>query len=129
MKKIQVLLVQITAAIFVLYGLGFTFAPLAMAQFVTDASPTHASAIIDMRATYGGMSLAVGVLLFVLSARAEWLKAGLLAVTIIMAGMALGRVVGIVVDGNANTFMYIYLGLEIVGAVAAGMLLRIGTDN
>jgi thiamine transporter ThiT len=67
-----------------------------------------------MRATYdGGMSVAVGVLLFVLSSKRGSIENGLLGVIILMLCMASGRIYGIAVDGSANILMYIYLAIEI----------------
>lgn len=60
-----------------------------------------------MRATYGGLSLAVGILLFLLAASRESLERGLMGVALLMSGMAGGRVYGIVVGGSADAMMFI----------------------
>ncbi len=121
------LIVRVTAAFFVLYGLAFIFFPEPLSQFVTDTVPDSASGLIDMRATYGGMSLAVGALLFLLAARQDSLRQGLLGVILIMLGMASGRIYGMVVDGSANQIMYVYLGLELAVAAVAGWTLARAT--
>lgn len=110
------LIVYLNAVVFALYGLVFIFVPELMASFVTDGSPSTASGVIDMRATYGGMSLAVGLLLFHFAGRTELVAVGLLLVVVTMLCMAVGRVVGIVLDGSANTLMFVYLALELVVA-------------
>jgi hypothetical protein len=110
---IQALIVRITAAVFTFYGIGFVVAPELLSQYVTGAIPASASGLIDMRATYGGMSVAVGVLLFVLSSKRGSIETGLLGVIILMLCMASGRIYGIAEDGSANVFMYIYLAIEI----------------
>jgi hypothetical protein len=66
-----------------------------------------------MRATYGGMSVAVGLLLFVLSSKRGSIENGLLGVIILMLCMARGRIYGIAVDGSLNILMYTYLAIEI----------------
>ena len=110
------LIVYLNAVVFALYGLVFIFVPEFMASFVTDGRPSTASGVIDMRATYGGMSLAVGLLLFHFAGRTEHVAVGLILVVVMMLCMAGGRVVGIVLDGSANTLMFVYLALEVVVA-------------
>ena len=110
---IQSVIVRITAAVFTFYGMGFVVAPELLSQYVTGAIPASASGLIDMRATYGGMSVAVGVLLFVLSSKRASIENGLLGVIILMLCMASGRIYGIAVDGAANVLMYVYLAIEI----------------
>ncbi|MBW4936191.1 DUF4345 domain-containing protein [Marinobacter sp. F4206] len=116
-------LVNITATIFALYGLGFVFAPSQLSFLVTNAVPTTAAALTDMRATYGGMSIAVGIVLFTLASKQESIRLGLAAIVFLMLGMACGRVVGLVIDGSENPIMYVYLALEIGVAGAALFLL------
>jgi len=74
-----------------------------------------------MRSTYGGMSIAVGILLFLVSR--THLKLGLSGVLIMMASMAITRTCGIFIDGSANNLMFIYLALEVSVASAAGVLM------
>jgi len=115
--------VRITAAVFALYGIAFLLAPERAAWLVTEAVPGSASAVIDVRATYGGMSVAVGALLFALAADPGLVRKGLLGVILLMAGMAAGRICGIALDGPANRVMWAYLVLEIaVAAVASWRL-------
>ena len=118
------LLVYAVGLFFLAYGVAFTLLPLEMAQFVTGAAPATASGVIDMRATYGGMSVAVGILLIVLGGRAEWGSRGLLASAIVLRGMAGGRVIGMVLDGSPNMLMYLYLAGELMFAALALILSR-----
>jgi len=121
--KINRLLINITASVFTAYGLGFIFAPTQLLLLVTGAVAENAVALTDIRATYGGMSLAVGALLYVLASEAQTVRLGLVAVIIVMLCMAGGRIVGLVVDGSASLVMYIYLALELLAASAASFLL------
>lgn len=121
--NINELLIKVTAAIFAVYGFAFIFAPTQLAVLVTEASPTTTAALTDMRATYGGMSLAVGTLLFILAARPQSVRLGLSAVLLLMLGMAGGRIVGIALDGSTTQIMWVYLALELIVAVAATILL------
>jgi uncharacterized protein YjeT (DUF2065 family) len=120
-------LVALTALVFLLYGLGFVLAPELLSQFVVDAVPAAGSAMTDMRATYGGMSVAVGVMLLLL-ARSD-VRLGLVAVLLLMVCMAAGRGYGLYVDAQANTLMYVYLLLEAVAAMAAVLLLSMAASG
>ena len=117
-------LIRITAWVFALYGLGFVVAPAQLSQWVSATAPTTAIALTDMRATYGGMSLAVGMVLYVLASSPQTVRLGLQAVMIFMLAMAGGRIVGLVSDASASAIMFIYLALEIIVAVVASILLR-----
>lgn len=116
---IATVIVRINAVLFLLYGIGFIFFPEAMAQMVSGSAPSQTSALIDMRATYGGMSAGIGLLLFALGNGQAMARKGLLGVVLLMVGMASGRLYGIVVDGSPNLTMHIYLGLELAMATVA----------
>ncbi|MDG1207503.1 MAG: DUF4345 domain-containing protein [Pseudomonadales bacterium] len=102
------------AGFFVIYGCLFTILPATFASLVTDGVPTTATALTDMRATYGGMSIAVGILLAMFAMRKETLRSGIVALCLLMTCMASTRVIGMVVDGEPNALMFIYLLLELV---------------
>ncbi len=113
----QALLVRLVALVFLLYGAGFIVAPAPLMLKVVGEVPVASSAWIDMRATYGGLSVGGGVILWVLAGSAVTLRTGALGVTVLMVGMALGRGVGIAVDGNPNGYMLLYLAMEAVAAI------------
>ena len=118
-----------TAAIFLVYGLLFFVVPIEAFQFVVDGTATSSSAITDLRATYGGMSVGVGIILTILGMKQQTLKMGLIAVLVLMLGMAFGRSVGIIFDGDTNNYMYIYLALEIVASCVSLVLLRVNGNK
>ncbi len=118
------LLVVLTAFIFLIYGALFVLFPIQLLELVANGAVTSASGVIDMRATYGGMSVAVGFILLLLAKSEETIKVGLMSVFLLMACMAIGRTVGILVDQNPNIMMYVYLALEIIIAVVSAFLLK-----
>lgn len=122
--KIQVSIVSINAAVFLLYGIGFVFFPENLAVFVTDSVPGSSSALIDLRATYGGMSIGLGILLGLLASNPAWIRAGLLGVLMIMLGMASARLYGMAVDGAPNKIMFTYLIAEFAMALVVLWALR-----
>ena len=123
--SMEMIVVRLNALVFLLYGIGFLVLPEALSRFVADTGPQTVSGIVDMRATYGGMSVAVGVLLLVLAFRPETVRTGLLGVLLLMLCMAGGRILGMLLDGAGNPMMWIYLALELVmAAVALGLMRR-----
>ncbi|SDE53337.1 MULTISPECIES: DUF4345 family protein [Kordiimonas] len=68
----------------------------------------------EIRAVYGGMCLAVAVVMF----EAPWLGAAapgvLLTVMVMLAGMALGRIVSMVIE-RPGIIPVVFLGTEILG--------------
>lgn len=106
-------LLCLTGVFFVFYGAAFTFFPAEMATLVTGDGPDTASGIIDLRATYGGMSISVGVIILILAAHGDNLSLALLVTAIVLLAMAAGRVLGIILDGSPNAIMYVYLAAEL----------------
>ena len=70
------LMILLTALVFAAYGVGFIVAPLSMLEWATGAVVNTPSAIIDLRATYGGLSLAVGLVLYGLKRHTAGLARG-----------------------------------------------------
>ncbi len=119
--------VLLAAAFFLFYGLAFTAAPGAMSLMVTGAEPEGVSALVDFRATYGGMTVAVGVAMFYLYSIGQ-VRVCLIVVAMVLLGMAAGRSLGMLVDGPGNFLMTLYLVLEIGGAALALYAMR-GLEN
>jgi Domain of unknown function (DUF4345) len=113
----------LAAIVFVLVGLGFLIAPVSWASVVEIALPT-ATARTDLRATYGGFDLGFGVFLGLCAARAEWIRAGLVALCLAGAGFGGGRLLGIVVEGSASPLMGAFAVLELATTGLALLLLR-----
>ena len=125
-SRIASAVVWVAGLFFVLYGLAFTLAPYDMAAWVTGDAPGTPSAAIDMRATYGGMSVAVGLTILLLGLRAATVSLALLITAIVLLAMAATRLLGIALDGSPNGLMLLYLVLEVVGAAVALFLRRAG---
>lgn len=111
---------------FGIVGIAYIVAPSVFSQLLTGTVPNTASGLIDMRALAGGLNLAIGLLLTISAAKSKYHRAGLLSVLFILTIMATTRVIGIIIDGNPNLVMYIYLDFELFGAVCALALLNIG---
>ncbi len=122
--RIEKFLVWFTGAFFLVYGISFALFPHSLSNMVTGGVPTTTSGLIDMRATYGGMAIAVGLLILLLGSKESTLKLGLLSVILVLMGMATTRTIGFFIDGNPNSLMTIYLVAEIVPSIIALVLYR-----
>ena len=117
-------LVWLNAGFFVVYGLLFAGAPETVATFVTDGAPQSSSSRIDFRASYGGLQIAVGLVLAALAREPALQATGLRAVLVIMLCMATTRTIGIAIEGDPNVWMWLFLGGELAVAAAAFAALR-----
>ena len=113
------LFVQFVGVVFVVYGAAFLYAPATLFEMVTGAVLPGGAATIDARATFGGMSMGIGMVMFFLARCDKTLQQGLVLVATVNFGMAAGRTAGILLDGLANNTMFIYLALEIVATLVA----------
>ncbi len=111
-------LIYLAAAFFVSYGLSFSIAPNMMSVLVTGMALQDGAAAIDFRATYGGMTTAVGVAIFYLH-RVGLTRAGVGLFAVVLASMAVTRTVGFVVEGEVSGLMLTYLVLEVAGVALA----------
>lgn len=64
MAHVAVFFVRLTGLIFLIFGVACVIAPAQMPEAATGATMQHPVGLIDLRATYGGMSLGVAVILF-----------------------------------------------------------------
>ncbi|MEP1469396.1 MAG: DUF4345 domain-containing protein [Halieaceae bacterium] len=124
----QTFVIYLAAGFFLLYGIAFTIYPGEMARLVTESEPVGVSALVDFRATYGGMTVAVGVMLFYLHSIGQ-VRPSLVIVVLVLSCMAITRTIGLYVDGAGNFLMYAYLVLEIIGSGLGVFALRAMRDN
>lgn len=117
-------LVLVNGILFVGFGLGFIFAPVFFFALFTGGHFTTPSAIIDMRATYGGLALGLGSWLVICAKQNVGL--GLLGSFVVLAAVIVGRLTGIALDGGANLFMYLFLAAELLFFLATWYALRLG---
>lgn len=121
--KVGKIICLINAIIFLVYGILYFIMPTDMSAYVTKSIPTTASALIDMRATYGGMSIATGLVIGLLGLRNETLHSAVWILMIFMISMASGRMIGIIYEAEANDKMYVYLISEVLIALICAVWL------
>ncbi|MGB0835626.1 MAG: DUF4345 domain-containing protein [Psychrobium sp.] len=122
MMNVNRIFIVVFALFFVAYGVVFVGWPNTMLHWITGAALDTQAGVIDLRATYGGMSLAVGVLLWWFAQNAHLHLLGLKFIRLLMLMMALGRLIGLIVDGSPNWVMWLYLTLEIIAVMISSYL-------
>lgn len=123
-KKLATTFVVAFALVFIFYGLGFIVFPISLFEHLTGFALINGPASIDVRATYGGLSVAMGFMIFWVYKQPNGLRYALGFIVVAMLMMAFGRLVGFVVDGNPNSMMQIYLLMELGSAMLAVFLAR-----
>jgi hypothetical protein len=104
----------VSALAFLGIGAPFLVAPVEMTGFV-GVSLAGATADNDVRAVYGGLQIACGLILLVCASRAAWLRLGLMTQLVLFAGLAGGRFVSWTVAGMPGP---VGLGLHAAELVA-----------
>jgi hypothetical protein len=122
--KFQSSLLWINSALFILFGICFTAAPAFFADFITDATPATSSALIDMRAVYGGMGLGTGLFFGFCAQHSARIRIGLIASLLMLTAIAATRLVGFFADGSPNPLMLLQLGAELLFVVLFTIALR-----
>ena len=96
------LVAYLTGGFFLIYGASFALSPNAMLGLVTQYEIAGSSALVDFRATYGGLQLAVGVLILYLFQGGQ-VRTSLIASAAILFTMALFRSIGLASDGRMSS--------------------------
>lgn len=105
-----------------IFGLSFIFAPHMFFEMYTGGNLSTSSAAIDVRSTYGGFSLGIG--LFLLYCSQNNVRNGLIMSLLALLGIIPSRLLGYTLDGSPTDYMHIFLGLEILLLVLTLVALR-----
>lgn len=119
----------LTALVYLAIGIIFLVDPVYWASSLDISLPTK-TAIIDLRATYGGCMLALGVF-FLYSIKSRlFIRTGLVLQALTFAGFGLSRAAGIFIDGTPRPIMFYLLIAEICGfGLAVYCLWQIGKTD
>ena len=117
------LFLGLSALLWFLYGLYCFFSPTALADGagVTATTPTGTT---ELRAMYGGLQMALGVLAALGLGRAELTRTALVALGLVTAGLGSARLLGAFVDGGWSAYTVMGLVFEFGSAAWASRLLR-----
>lgn len=117
------LILALSALAFLGFGVVFLVSPAPMAAFV-DLAVLTPTAHTEIRAMYGGLEIGLGVVLLTLLGRQDHVVVGLRVALFAFAGMALGRLAGLVVDGVWQPVMWLLTAIEVIAAALVAWALR-----
>ena len=113
----------LSALVWLPYGLFCFFQPGYLAGAAGVAASTR-TGTIELRAMYGGLQAAIGVLSLMAALRPQLRPAALTALLFLFAGLAVARLGGVVFDGELSVYTAGALAFESVGAGVSAWLLR-----
>jgi hypothetical protein len=108
--SLPIAIVRLGAIGFTLFGLAYLAAPQFMAALL-GIQLTTPSAFGDVRASYGGLPIALGIFLW-LCARPERVRMGALLMMLTGIGLADSRLLSIALDGAPNAAAWTLLAIE-----------------
>jgi hypothetical protein len=113
----------LSALLWLPYGIYCALHPsvLAEAAGVAFQSPTGST---ELRAMYGGVQAALGVLAALGALRPSWVRPALVAIAFATTGLGSVRLFGTLVDGGLSSYTTMALGFEFTSAVVALVLLN-----
>ena len=121
-------LLRVNAVLFTVFGICFVVAPEFFAYELTGSKPGTSSALIDMRATYGGMGLGIGLVFWFLARQRETVVPALVATLLVLGATAMARAIGFIADGAPNAFMLWLFVAEVLFVVLSASALKRVTD-
>ena len=109
--KFSVLVLLLNGVFALLFGIAMVLFPDSMFEMATGDSLGTASALIDVRAVYGGLSIGLGM--WQLFCALGEVRLGLLSAVFAYFGIVMARIFGLLASHPANQTMYIFLAMEI----------------
>ena len=113
---------MVIATILAFFGLFYLVSPQTLAE--TAGLTANASGLTDIRATYGGFQLGLALFLFWSCRSPDKVASALVATGVIFACVGLGRLFGVIVDGDFSGFNMIGLVFEVFLTLACIFLYR-----
>lgn len=118
----------LSALVWLPYGIYCTLHPEYLAEVagVAFQSPTGST---EVRAMYGGLQAALGVLAVFGALRPDWVRPALAAIGFATTGLGSARLVGALLDGGVSSYTTMALGFEFTSAAIAFLLLHRATKD
>lgn len=104
------------------YGAYLLFDPAALAE-IANVEGSTAGGLVELRAMYGGLQSAIGILSLVAARSATMARPYLLGLAVLVAGLAVGRVSGMALEpAGADGYNLGAAAFEVVTALVAARL-------
>jgi hypothetical protein len=117
------LFLVVNALLWGLYGLYCLVQPEFLAE-AAGVTGTNATGVTELRAMYGGLQAALGVLALVAALRVDLERTALIAIAFLAGGLFVGRLYGVITDGGLSGYTVGALLLESTLTVLSTLLLR-----
>ena len=111
------------ALVWLPYGLYCFWVPTAL-KSIAGIVPATPTATTELRAMYGGLQSAIGVLSLAALSRPGLVRPALVMLAFLVPGLAIARLGGVVLDGGLSAYTAVGLGFEVVTSAFAIMLLQ-----
>lgn len=116
--------VSLHAAVFLTWGVAFLAAPVTLAALL-GIELRDATAVADLRAMYGGMSLGVGLFFAAALTRREWMTPALFTIAATSACLLLARIVTMIAHpAPVGLPIYVFAAMEASSLLALLWLRR-----
>jgi len=116
------LFLLLCALVWLPYGLYCFEQPDSLAAAAGVVSATH-TGTVELRAMYGGLQAAVGMLCLLAAVRAALVRLALLCLAFLCAGLALARLCGAALEREVSSYTALGLGFETLSAGLSVLLL------
>ena len=117
----------LSAAVWLPYGLFCFVQPGALAE-IAGVTAASATASIELRAMYGGLQTAIGLLALLAVFRPPLRRPALVMLGFLCAGLGLSRLGGAVIDAEVSAYTGVGLAFEFVSASLSAWLLSRNAD-
>ncbi|MBM4268452.1 MAG: DUF4345 domain-containing protein [Deltaproteobacteria bacterium] len=128
LRILEILLLAVTGLVLIATGATGLVDPQALFTPL-DLQLESTSAHNEMRATYGGLHVAMGLFLVAGALRAGLRRPALWVALAFTGGLTVGRAVSFIVDGSPNEFVYGLWIPEGLAAIVAAALLASGRNT
>lgn len=123
-STIASVIISVTAALFVAMGLMAIYDPVYTLSFLS-AGDLGADMRNEVRAVYGGFSIAMGIALFISLRRSPLGKGIVVTVAMAVGGMAAGRLISLTIEMPGTDWPIVFLAIEVVSAALLYLALRL----
>ena len=115
----------VTGLVFFIHGLVCFVHPATIGIESGLALPTR-GAVIEVRAEYGGLPMALGLFFFAAALRKIEIRTGLLVMVTVVTGYALARVAAVFLAGEVDSYNAAAVGYEVTTALVGLWALKRG---
>ena len=113
----------LSAALWLPYGIYCLWVPHSLAE-AAGVAATSATGTTELRAMYGGLQIAVGLLALAGALRASLRRTALVAIGALTLGLGSARLLGVLLDGGFSQYTGLGLAFEWTSALLCRWLLR-----